>query len=245
VVLLLIAALGEGPRRYLPALVAPVVLGMALTLFVLSDDCSSCAFVRLLTRIGVIAAGIFLWTTFAELASGVRERAVLALVLGSVVSSLALGLAAGRMLDGEATAGRLVGHGLTVTALLTAGALGSIAVGRSFWSVTTLQEPLETSVGSIGLTEMRSSAEPEVRSTARLPRSHDLLSDRLRCFGLTDRELEVAIPLVEGKKWECIADELNISRNTLKSHVRNIYRKTGARNRQALLLQLLDGGSSG
>ncbi|MDW8253988.1 MAG: helix-turn-helix transcriptional regulator, partial [Chloroflexota bacterium] len=67
--------------------------------------------------------------------------------------------------------------------------------------------------------------------------SNEGMASRLKRFGLSDRELDVALLLLNGQKWDEIADTLGISRNTLKSHVRSIYRKTGARNRQELLLQ--------
>jgi DNA-binding NarL/FixJ family response regulator len=48
---------------------------------------------------------------------------------------------------------------------------------------------------------------------------------------LTRRELEVLVMVVGGASNAQIADRLVISESTVKSHVKNILRKLGARNR--------------
>ena len=50
-------------------------------------------------------------------------------------------------------------------------------------------------------------------------------------FGLTQRESEVLGLLAQGKTYDEIADSLFISRSTVETHVRAIYRKLGVRNR--------------
>lgn len=52
---------------------------------------------------------------------------------------------------------------------------------------------------------------------------------------LTPREQEVLALLVEGASNADIAEHLVITRDTAKSHVKNILRKTGARNRSELI----------
>ena len=51
---------------------------------------------------------------------------------------------------------------------------------------------------------------------------------------LTARECEVALLLLKGRNNPFIREYLNISDNTLKSHLRNIYRKLDVNNRQDL-----------
>lgn len=51
-------------------------------------------------------------------------------------------------------------------------------------------------------------------------------------YGLTARECEVASLLLKGRNNPFIREALNISDNTLKSHLRNIYRKLMVTNRQ-------------
>lgn len=65
------------------------------------------------------------------------------------------------------------------------------------------------------------------------------VSDRL---GLSERELAVGQMLVNGKSYQETADALFISINTVRTHIRNIYKKTGIKN-QRLLGLLLRGQS--
>lgn len=51
--------------------------------------------------------------------------------------------------------------------------------------------------------------------------------------GLTERELSILQALARGLSNEAIAKELWITRQTVKFHVRNIYRKLGVSNRTA------------
>ena len=44
-------------------------------------------------------------------------------------------------------------------------------------------------------------------------------------FMLTERELEVLKYLVEGLSYKMIADECEISTETVNNHIKNIYRK--------------------
>jgi DNA-binding CsgD family transcriptional regulator len=50
-------------------------------------------------------------------------------------------------------------------------------------------------------------------------------------FGLTPREADVVEILITGASTQEIRDKLVIAPDTLKRHLRNIYRKTGVRNR--------------
>jgi DNA-binding CsgD family transcriptional regulator len=58
--------------------------------------------------------------------------------------------------------------------------------------------------------------------------------DKLARFGLTSRETDVALLLLGGFRDASICASLFISRNTLKYHLRNIYRKTETGNRREL-----------
>ena len=53
-------------------------------------------------------------------------------------------------------------------------------------------------------------------------------------YNLTSRETEIALLLLDGEKDASICSMLYISQNTLKYHLRNIYRKTGYSNRGEL-----------
>jgi DNA-binding CsgD family transcriptional regulator len=54
-------------------------------------------------------------------------------------------------------------------------------------------------------------------------------------YGLSAREQSVLLLLSEGRDTGSICEGLSISENTLKTHVRQILRKTEARNRVALV----------
>ncbi len=56
-----------------------------------------------------------------------------------------------------------------------------------------------------------------------------------RKHGLTKRELEVVDLFFAGKTYQGVADALVVSMNTVRTHMRNIYRKTGYSNMGALL----------
>lgn len=53
-------------------------------------------------------------------------------------------------------------------------------------------------------------------------------------FHLSARELEVIYLLVDGKSYKEIAEELFISLNTVKTHIRNIYPKLGVSSRHEI-----------
>lgn len=55
-----------------------------------------------------------------------------------------------------------------------------------------------------------------------------------RCFGLTRREEEVLLLMMQGQTLSHIGEELFIADSTIKTHTRHIYRKMGVANRQEL-----------
>ena len=54
-------------------------------------------------------------------------------------------------------------------------------------------------------------------------------------YHLSERESDVLFLLSKGRTISYIADELHISFNTAKSHIRHVYVKTGVHTRQELL----------
>jgi DNA-binding CsgD family transcriptional regulator len=54
-------------------------------------------------------------------------------------------------------------------------------------------------------------------------------------YGLTARETEIATALLQGKSYKGIGASLYISADTVKTHLKNIYRKTGTPGRYALI----------
>jgi len=62
-------------------------------------------------------------------------------------------------------------------------------------------------------------------------------------YALSEREIEVIELLVQGLTNQNISDRLHISVNTVKSHVKRIYKKLGVTNRLQLV-NLLGGNGS-
>lgn len=56
-----------------------------------------------------------------------------------------------------------------------------------------------------------------------------------RKFGLSDREAEIVLLITRGRNVPAIAEELVISQNTVRTHIKRIYRACGAHARQELI----------
>ena len=55
-------------------------------------------------------------------------------------------------------------------------------------------------------------------------------------YGLTNRETDVAVLLLEGRSRPFIRDELVVSINTVSTHVRSIFAKCGVHSQQELMV---------
>ena len=65
---------------------------------------------------------------------------------------------------------------------------------------------------------------------------------RDNALSLTDREHQIIIHIRAGSNNKVIADKLNISINTVKSHIYNIFQKLNARNRVEALVKAKQAG---
>ncbi len=74
-------------------------------------------------------------------------------------------------------------------------------------------------------------------NAARLPAEIDFVPF-MEKYGLSQREREIFVLLMQGRKNKDIAGELFISENTVKVHVYNIYRKLGVNSRLGILEML-------
>ena len=59
-------------------------------------------------------------------------------------------------------------------------------------------------------------------------------------YRMTTRELQIARLVCQGLGNEQIADHLKIKLGTVKTHIRNIYRKTWVHNKIAMLLRFVE-----
>lgn len=60
--------------------------------------------------------------------------------------------------------------------------------------------------------------------------------------GLTGRELEILLEMTKGATDREIAHKMYVSTTTIKSHIRSIFRKVGARNRTQAVVYVLKNG---
>jgi DNA-binding CsgD family transcriptional regulator/MFS family permease len=57
--------------------------------------------------------------------------------------------------------------------------------------------------------------------------------------GLTDREKQIVSLMLKGKTCKLIADELYLSENTVKTHIKNVYSKLGVRRKSELFEKMM------
>lgn len=75
-----------------------------------------------------------------------------------------------------------------------------------------------------------------------IPLALDELSETFRSkYGITDREREIILKVIQGKSNADIASELFISLATVKTHLHNIYTKIGVESRYDLLAKVRSG----
>ena len=93
----------------------------------------------------------------------------------------------------------------------------------------------ERNISGEGMTPSAQKNEMEEEMTCRM---------RILPYNLTRQETEIVLLLLQGNKDSSICSSLFIARNTLKFHLRNIYRKTGIANRTELKKEILQAPSS-
>jgi DNA-binding CsgD family transcriptional regulator len=103
--------------------------------------------------------------------------------------------------------------------------LGSILGG--IWLLRNLKELLAPPKAS-----RKQASAPLMES---VPALESKLDVNLEGFGLSQREREVALLLLEGLSYQAIAEKLFISHGTVKSHVLQLYQKTNTRSKLAFL----------
>lgn len=110
-----------------------------------------------------------------------------------------------RSYEGTAPAAQVVGAGIPVSVPLAPGVDDEGAV------LAAVQMPQDAAP----VDELRNARDPK--------------------YGLSNRELEILEPFAQGRSANWIADHFVISKNTVRTHLRNIYSKLGVHTRQELL----------
>lgn len=57
----------------------------------------------------------------------------------------------------------------------------------------------------------------------------------MKSHKLTEREKEIMVLLLKGRTYKMIADELFLSENTVKTHIKNIYSKFNIQSKSELI----------
>jgi DNA-binding CsgD family transcriptional regulator len=80
--------------------------------------------------------------------------------------------------------------------------------------------------------------------TPNLPLQNEITDSFLKKYGITQREKEIILLIARGLANKQIAFELKISNVTIKNHIYNIYKKTGAQSKVELINLISTGSHS-
>lgn len=146
------------------------------------------------------------------------------------------------------TYGRLDGAPKAVHELLDTGDVGRVVV------YTSTPRPAQTTAaleaGAAGVLSKSRPAASVIEALQRIHGGEQVVDDNVGSqlspwpgveLGLTARQSEVVALLLQGMTNAEIADALVIDINTVKTHLRHIYRTLGARSRSQVLARLLPG----
>ena len=192
-----------------------------------------------------IGVGAVLGTVMASLAWGPSiETGVMmglnVLAVGVLVGFTEYGSRMWALLVSVTSRGRGTGAGAEPMAGLgTAGFVGSGFQSLARLGVAGPADGVQPVAGldAAGLAGGGTPAEPVVRSgsAASRPAPRNLVVEFANRYQLTEREREILAVFAQGRSMSYIADKLCVSENTIKTHVRHIYTKCGAHNKQELL----------
>lgn len=214
----IVLLLRRSPREFTLHSMQSVLLPASVTVLMVmpffdTGDPRVMVVTRVLTTLSFAIVGIVIWTTCAASARTSDLSAVVVMPVAFAI--MAACFAAGIVLIWQ------IGEG---------GKLLCLAVTAVYLIVTNVAMAFEG--------DTRTPREIEKDAAARyLEERTRLVVDR---FGLTGREAEVLGYLCRGFSQVYIARELYISENTVRTHAKHIYAKTGVHSREELL-ELLNG----
>ena len=159
---------------------------------------------------------IFTWIIWRLGALSTDKAPVAVIAVGQVI------LTAGSML-GEWAYGLMGAWDLSFFAAAAAVCLVSVCVAMFFLDTRYVAELADETV----------TFDPENRAVCEL-----CADNATAAYGLSRQERSIALMLVRGDDNETIQGELVIATNTLRTHLRNMYRKTDTHSREELVLLL-------
>ena len=167
---------------------------------------------------GYTILDLLIWVAFSQIAHAQSRDPLKTIALMRLLSILCyvVGAAAGIMLVGnDATMHGNVAAETTVVGYLVVIATVLLLSSEDMWMLFGRARPDLT-------------GDDRVRQEARL-------NEWFEGIGLTAREREIAALLAYGRTQPWIAERLNISENTVGTHVRHIYQKAGVHDRQQFI----------
>ncbi len=185
-------------------------MGAAIVLFPTTDAVFGSVLTHVLMQAGYAAADLFLWTSLAEISSrSAKPFATFGLGLSVNLCALFLGLMAYSHWLGL--------HSLPRLSVAMAGAFCLFA-GVPLCSRLHFERPEQD------------------QAQVELPAfDQQILAE----YDLTPRQQQISLLLLQGLTNEDISLSLGISLNTVKTHLRNVYARTGTKNRKDLMSLML------
>lgn len=226
---------GDGSRRIGLVYTALMIMGIAIMLF----TCLGFPIVYLAigkNALWLIFICLISYTVFKFDFSSVRAFGI---AQAFYFVSSAVGWAAGAAIApwyGDVTVRTVVGIGMALVFVVVLVGVFTEADLRKIVDGSAAGEA-ETGAGEgVAVSVGPEAPAGEETAGAKAPVATDDLSRaRDPKYGLSPRELEVLEPFAQGRSANWIADAFVISKNTVRSHLRNIYTKLGVHTRQQLL----------
>ena len=117
-------------------------------------------------------------------------------------------------------------------------ALGAVGLQWLEYRLLVRSHPLEVYLALFALACMGFGAWVALRLSRRPPpRPFEVNTQALASLGVSERELEVLALLASGRSNKEIAKRLEVSPNTVKTHIASLFEKLGARRRTEAILR--------
>ena len=227
--------------RNLLSTVALLLVGVAfLIMLITSINAFSILFIQLLTMTGLISIHLFYWLSLADRQN--KLAAPFPLIIGISIELICMGLVftiLDALIESYEIDNFLIGYtGITLVLL---------AFFVVSYNLHLLHRPIfqkenrlsgQAQNGNNTLANLAAGKDSNQGYFQGLhqPEVEFLLKSH---FNLTGRESEIAFLLLSGYQYHQICAMINISRNTVKFHIKNIYAKLGASNRGEALRVVL------
>jgi DNA-binding CsgD family transcriptional regulator len=223
VALIIMRNLPRGMSRTYILYAAIAMIGFSFIFFTLLDRSAASYFVVNTLMLGACGVfDLFWWSILGEMLDYDRNPAQ---VLGMGLSSNVFGVLIGGLI------GNVIGDGP-----------GSSLLALSVVCITlVLLPPLHRHLTNV----LKDHAYLTTFSEMPDEESGRTVKEFFRNGPLSAREREIAELLLKGKTYKAIADELYVSQNTVKTHVKNIYYKYEVQSRSELVTLMLDQRKSG